>query len=1060
MKAFLSLCSLFIGLAFTTKLCAGPVNDLFANRIVLAGTDVTVQGSNAGAGEEPGEDIGGGTILRVYSVWYAWTAPTNGIVHFSGSTTVGDFYLSIRAYRGNAVDALTLAATTPDGGVPVTAGDSVVIQVTSIYYPIWGGGGGTGPFTLMLSLEVPAPTSPNDAFTNRLEITGSTYSFDGSIYGATNEPGEPLPAPNLRQTLWWKVAPPETGLLTLTPSAPQFTPTMRVYQGNQLNSLVAVSAVSGLTYQVESGYEYAVQMAGDNVGAGHANLDTRFYAASNDMFAGSLKLEGTNITVHGDTLAGTFEPNEPNPGGTNTIWFSWEAPATGRVWFSPGPNWWRFVAVYTGPTVDRLTSVRLVGADNGVFCFLAEAGTVYHLQYAGGSGDFTLSLQLEPFPPCANDEFASAQIIRGQNSQDRRPVAGATLEVGEPAHLGATPAKSIWWKWQAPVHGRISFYSERSLVPSVVLAVYRGSAVEALTLAAKSTDSVAFNVTGGETYFLAAAVPESAAGDVLIYWQYNSTSSASRAVAGNLLHEPSWEGTGLFGAQYWGMSGEIGGYVGEAGGADGTTWPLLGSGAQVWQDFATVPGQNHAIRFACTGAAGPIRVTWDDREIGAATLPADETWFWHWPEFTAFASNTTSRIKFQNLGGMFANMHMDAFSVVPLTAPPQIITQPSSASVVAGGTAAFIVGVSGSSPLTYEWHHNDSFLTVLTNSLLLLESVTTDQAGTYQVIVSNPYGAKTSAPVTLVVEAPSKPVILWQPYGDTVGVGGCYNFSVVAAGTQPLDYQWFKDGSELTAATNRNLTFVPVDFTNAGIYAVRVQNNAGIAWSLGAKLVVTNAIAGGGQISFRNRFSSLYGTNVDAPIFDIDGATGLNGSNFLAQLYGGPSLELLRPAGQPSAFKGGFSAGYFFYQIVTLPAVPPGSGAVVQVRAWDARKGSSYEEARAMGGKFGKSTLLTLTTGDDWTGPADLDGLQSFSLQAGMPQFASGQIAFVERQPGNIVVWSHRGEPGYRYLIERSIHGFEWRPYLVITNVTSTATFTDSAEGGSSVVFYRSRILD
>ena len=313
---------------------------------------------------------------------------------------------------------------------------------------------------------------------------------------------------------------------------------------------------------------------------------------------------------------------------------------------------------------------------------------------------------------------------------------------------------------------------------------------------------------------------------------------------------------------------------------------------------------------------------------------------------------------------------------------------------------------------------------MLTNSLLLLESVTTDQAGTYQVIVSNPYGAKTSAPVTLVVEAPSKPVILWQPYGDTVGVGGCYNFSVVAAGTQPLDYQWFKDGSELTAATNRNLTFVPVDFTNAGIYAVRVQNNAGIAWSLGAKLVVTNAIAGGGQISFRNRFSSLYGTNVDAPIFDIDGATGLNGSNFLAQLYGGPSLNFSGPRASPRRSRVASAPAISSTRLSRCPR-PPGSGAVVQVRAWDARKGSSYEEARAMGGKFGKSTLLTLTTGDDWTGPADLDGLQSFSLQAGMPQFASGQIAFVERQPGNIVVWSHRGEPGYRYLIERSIHGFE-----------------------------------
>ena len=91
--------------------------------------------------------------------------------------------------------------------------------------------------------------------------------------------------------------------------------------------------------------------------------------------------------------------------------------------------------------------------------------------------------------------------------------------------------------------------------------------------------------------------------------------------------------------------------------------------------------------------------------------------------------------------------------------------------------------------------------------------------------------------------------------------------------------------------------------------------------------------------------------------------------------------------------------------------------------------------------------------------PAQLQGLQSFSLQAGQPQFASGQITLVERSRG-VMVWSHFGEAGFRYLVERSVHGFEWHPYLVITNITATATFTDTPQSGSAQVFYRSRILD
>ena len=486
---------------------------------------------------------------------------------------------------------------------------------------------------------------------------------------------------------------------------------------------------------------------------------------------------------------------------------------------------------------------------------------------------------------------------------------------------------------------------------------------------------------------------------------------------------------------------------------------MLGGGARIWQDFATIPGQNHAIRFAFVGDNVRLRVSWDGNQVSVITNVGEGS-FWHWADFTAYASNTTSRVAFTNLGPMFANVAMDAFSVVPLTAPPQIVTQPASASVIAGGTAAFVVGVSGSQPLTYSWSFNGAPLTVLSNSMLILESVATNQAGTYRAVVSNPDGAVTSAPVMLVVDAPTEPVILWQPYGDTVDAGAYYNFSVVAVGTLPLGYQWFKDGNALAAATNRNLTFTAVDFTNAGIYSVRAQNGAGIVWSLGAQLIVTNAFAGGGQIRFRNEFHNSSGANVDAPVFNLDGVTPLSGTNFMAQLYAGPSLELLRPAGQPSLFRSGFSAGYFYSQVITLASVAPGAEAIVQVRAWDARKGGSYEEARALGGKFGKSELLTVTAGGEPFVPADLDGLQSFSLQAGRSQFASGEIQFVERQPGNILIWSHRGEPSFRYLIEKSFRGFEWKPFLVITNISSMATFTDSASSGAGVTFYRSRILD
>jgi hypothetical protein len=261
------------------------------------------------------------------------------------------------------------------------------------------------------------------------------------------------------------------------------------------------------------------------------------------------------------------------------------------------------------------------------------------------------------------------------------------------------------------------------------------------------------------------------------------------------------------------------------------------------------------------------------------------------------------------------------------------------------------------------------------------------------------------------------------------------------------------------AQTRKDTICVRRKHGHSGIYIVRIQNNAGIVWSLDARLDVTPEADDGGWINFSNQF---FGVNrADAPVFDIDGVIPLNGSGFLAQLYGGPSIESLRPVGEPSTFQTGFQAGIFNSKIVVSPTTPPGSDIVIQVRAWDATKGSSYEESRALGGKFGKSDLMTIRVGGGALPTPQLLSLQSFNLQAGRPQFTTGQIEFVERLPDRkTLVFSHMGEPGFRYVIEKSVQSFEWHPYLVITNEVNTITFTDSTDGGSEAAFYRSRILD
>lgn len=1041
-----------------------PTNDHFASRITLTGTNWSVNGNIEAATLEPGEAVGVSWDPLQSSAWYTWTSPTNGVVYFTGTIFVSNPTFRLTVFRGASLFSLTTVTRTADGGYPVTPGDTLQLQVGSPYTTGWAPTNGSGAFALSGLFKARAPASANDLFGNRLDITTPTYHFEGSIYNATSESGEPYAASGSAHTLWWRFLPPEDGLLRINLSGPYLL-SASVYEGNSFASMIRVENHFTNRFAVQAGREYSIQIGSGSNPSGGITIDTLFRSTSNDMFAGAIRMEGTNCSAESDFGASTFETGEPDPGATNTIWFSWASPGTGRVWYSPYGDWWRPSAVYSGYTLETLTPVRYGGVlGNGEASFLAEEGKLYYFQYSGESSETVkLALRLEPFTPSANDNFANAAKIPWGTVIGS--ILGATIEAGEPAHRGDEPSKSIWWKWQAPVHLVARFQADGGLASNVVMAAYQGSSVDALTLVAKGTNELNFSGNGGQTYYIAAAVPEDTVGDVMFYWQWNARGpggvTPSIPVSGNLLREPSWEATFLE-PQYWQRSAHIGGNVNSPGGADGATWPVVGGGTSLWQDIEVVPGHIYRVQFALANSTAPVQVTWNGAEIGTAQVPADEIFYWHWVEFTVLADTPSVRVLFKNLGSPLHQIALDAFSVVDLTAAPAISSQPASVSVVAGGTAAFFVGVNGSSPLGYQWFHGWNAIEGGTNRVLTLSSVTSGQSGPYYVRIHNPFGSVTSVVASLTVDSPTNATILLQPYGDTLPAGSYFNLGVAAAGTPPIDYQWFLNGNPIIEATNRNYSLHGVTTTDAGVYEVRVQNYGGIVWSLPARLVVTNAFRGGGTIDFRNRSLTFTTVSNEAPVFDLDGVTPLNGPQYVAQLYAGSSLDSLRPIASPSAFRTGYYAGFFDSRILPLPHIPPGDTVFAQVRVWESNKGSSYEEARALGGKFARSEILEVIAGNGTLSPTRLAGLTSFHLEAGLPSFTVGVINFVERQPDNIIVWSLHGAPGFRYVVERS-QGADpvlWRPFAIVTNATGTVTFTDSASSGNGRTFYRARILD
>jgi hypothetical protein len=140
-----------------------------------------------------------------------------------------------------------------------------------------------------------------------------------------------------------------------------------------------------------------------------------------------------------------------------------------------------------------------------------------------------------------------------------------------------------------------------------------------------------------------------------------------------------------------------------------------------------------------------------------------------------------------------------------------------------------------------------------------------------------------------------------------------------------------------------------------------------------------------GTVNFNNSPAAVGGTG--APIFDVDGTTRLAGTAYLAQLFGGVDGSSLAPYGATLTFRTGAGAGFFNTTgqdtSRAIATVAPGVAAVIEVRAWEAAGGTSYDAAVAGGFKAGKSTQITVVTGGAGSPPslpANLVGLTSFSL--------------------------------------------------------------------------------
>ncbi len=172
--------------------------------------------------------------------------------------------------------------------------------------------------------------------------------------------------------------------------------------------------------------------------------------------------------------------------------------------------------------------------------------------------------------------------------------------------------------------------------------------------------------------------------------------------------------------------------------------------------------------------------------------------------------------------------------------PPSITLQPANQTVASGASATFSITSAGSAPLSFQWQKNGVNIPGANSSTYITPPTSSnDNGATFRCIVSNSTGTLTSESATLFVTT-SAPLITQNPANQTVSVGQPATFSVVAAGTQPLNYQWQRNGFNIAGANGSSYTLTSAAISDNGTsFRCIVSNAAGEATSQSALLTVT-----------------------------------------------------------------------------------------------------------------------------------------------------------------------------------------------------------------------------
>ena len=267
-----------------------PANDVFSEAQLLPGTSGLIAGANIRGTGEAGEPDHAYVSTPLASIWYTWTAPSNGT--FNLDTFGSDYDTTLAVYTGSTVGSLLELASNDDSvglqsavTIPVAAGVTYHCAVDGyssnegqvvLNYAFMPGGGGS---------------QPNDNFASRTALIGNTTAT-GSNIGATGETGEishagvsvPL------ASVWWSWEAPDDGSVTVSTALSDFDTTLAAYTGNSVGSLSEVASnddfggglTSQVTFAVSTSTEYAIAVDGYATNEGNIEVAVTYDVLDSD----------------------------------------------------------------------------------------------------------------------------------------------------------------------------------------------------------------------------------------------------------------------------------------------------------------------------------------------------------------------------------------------------------------------------------------------------------------------------------------------------------------------------------------------------------------------------------------------------------------------------------------------------------------------------------------------------------------------------------------------------------------------------------------------------------